>query len=185
MKSKRDAIVLLSGGIDSTACVAYYLKQNLRPIGLFISYGQAAAKRELKSAKQVAKYYGIKLEISNILLGYKFGSGEIKGRNAVFLLTALMKYSELTGVIALGIHAGSPYYDTTKKFVNDMRKVLASYTDGRIQLDVPFLKLTKPMIYQFCMDNNVPIKLTYSCEKSGKKPCGICNSCLDRKELKC
>jgi len=178
-----NVVILLSGGIDSSACVNYYLSQKLKPIGLFIDYGQAVAKRELNSAKQIARYYKIKLDTLRILLDRKFQDGEIKGRNALFLFSALTKYSDITGIIALGIHAGTSYYDTKGQFVVDMQKIITSYSDGQIKLDVPFLKWDKPMIYQYCIDNHVPIDLTYSCEKSGKKPCGLCNSCLDRGKL--
>ena len=178
-----DVIVLLSGGIDSSSCINYYLSQELKPIGLFIDYGQAVAKRELSSAKQVSRHYKIKLDMLKISLGRKFGDGEIKGRNALFLFAVLTKYTDFTGIVSLGIHAGVSYYDTTEKFIVDMQKIFTSYSDGKIKLDAPFLKWNKPMIYQYCIDNHVPIELTYSCEKSGKKPCGSCNSCLDRSKL--
>jgi len=183
MKKIYDVIILLSGGIDSTACINYYLSQKIKPLGLFINYGQAVAERELNSAEEVSRYYKIKLEKIKISLGRTFKDGEIEGRNALFLFAALTKYSDYAGIIALGIHTGVPYYDTGKRFFIDMQNIFTSYTDGRIKLDAPFLKWDKPMIYQYCLDNHVPIELTYSCEKNGKKPCGQCNSCLDRSKL--
>src|SRR4030042_215402 len=180
MKKAYGAIVLLSGGIDSSACVNYYLSQKIKPIGLFIDYGQAVAKKELNSANQISKHYKIKLDTLKILLDHKFQDGEIKGRNALFLISALTKYPNFMGIISLGIHAGASYYDTREQFIIDMQKIFTSYRDGQIKLDAPFLKWNKPMIYQYCIDNHVPINLTYSCEKSGRKPCGSCNSCLDR-----
>ena len=99
------------------------------------------------------------------------------------MLAALTKYSKFSGLISLGIHAGANYYDTTDRFVTDMQKLFVGYSDGRIKLDVPFLKWNKPMIYQYCTDNHVPIGLTYSCERNAKKPCGTCSSCLDREKL--
>ena len=38
MKKAHNTVVLLSGGIDSSACVNYYLSQKLKPKGLFIDY---------------------------------------------------------------------------------------------------------------------------------------------------
>lgn len=183
MVKKHNVIVLLSGGIDSTACINYYLSQKFKPLGLFIDYGQTVAKKEIESAKKVSKYYKIKLDILKISMDRKFKDGEVKGRNALLLFAALTKYSDFTGIISLGIHAGVSYYDTSEHFISDMQKIFANYSDGQIKLDAPFIKWDKPMIYQYCMDNHVPIELTYSCEKSGKKPCGQCNSCLDRSKL--
>lgn len=76
-----DVIVLLSGGIDSSSCINYYLSQELKPIGLFIDYGQAVAKRELSSAKQIARYQSLlqKLMIS--------------------LYLATLEISQLTGIV--------------------------------------------------------------------------------------
>jgi 7-cyano-7-deazaguanine synthase len=183
MAKKHNVIVLLSGGIDSTACINYYLTQNYKPLGLFIDYGQPVAQKEIESAKKVAEFYKIRLETLKVLLNCEFTNSEIKGRNALFLLTALTKYPNLTGILSLGIHAGVPYYDTSKQFISDMQKIFTSYSNGQIKLDAPFLKWNKPMIYQYCIDNHVPIELTYSCEKRGETPCGECNSCLDRREL--
>jgi len=180
MPKESNAIVLLSGGIDSSACVHYYLSQNFKVKGLFIDYGQVVAKREVISANQISRHYNIKLDTLKIILYQKFLAGEIKGRNALFLITALTKYPEYTGIISLGIHEGVAYYDTRKQFISDMQKIFSNYSNGRIKIDAPFLKWKKPMIYQYCIDNRVPTKLTYSCEKSGRKPCGLCNSCLDR-----
>ena len=57
MKSKYKAIVLLSGGIDSTTClakaVAIYGNNNV--LALSVHYGQKHEK-EIKSAKAVANY---------------------------------------------------------------------------------------------------------------------------------
>ena len=56
------AVVLLSGGIDSTTCVAMAVKdygaENVK--ALCLSYGQKH-KKELESARKVAKHYGIQL----------------------------------------------------------------------------------------------------------------------------
>ena len=113
----------------------------------------------------------------------RFGQGEIKGRNAFFIITALMKYSTFSGLVALGIHTGIPYYDTTAEFVSDMKTLLDKYSDGSVRIDAPFLYWQKPMIYEYCKKNRVPIKLSYSCELGKNPPCGKCRSCLDRKAL--
>ena len=49
-------LVLLSGGIDSSACVPYYLSQGVIVSGLFVEYGPAAAELERK-ARPVQKKY--------------------------------------------------------------------------------------------------------------------------------
>ena len=55
------ACVLLSGGIDSTACVAFYLQQGFQVRGLFVDYGQAANAHEASAVDAVAHHYAIPL----------------------------------------------------------------------------------------------------------------------------
>lgn len=182
-RERKNVMILLSGGIDSAACVDYYLREGFFPIAIFIDYGQAAMKKEYESAKRIAKYYNIKLDVVKANMSNRFGQGEIKGRNAFFILVALMKCPTFSGLISLGIHAGVPYYDSTVQFVSDMKTLLDGYTDGRVRIDAPFLDWGKPMIYEYCRKNDVPIRLTYSCERGESPPCGRCRSCLDRKAL--
>ncbi|MEE5991948.1 MAG: 7-cyano-7-deazaguanine synthase QueC [Oscillospiraceae bacterium] len=67
------ALVLASGGIDSTTCLALamerYGKENVT--ALSISYGQKHTK-EIESARKVAEYYGIplrELDLAEIFMG--------------------------------------------------------------------------------------------------------------------
>ena len=56
-----EVLVLLSGGIDSTACVNFYIEFGRPPRGVFVDYGQPAALNEIQAARAVAKYYSIPL----------------------------------------------------------------------------------------------------------------------------
>jgi 7-cyano-7-deazaguanine synthase len=184
MKNGRTiSMVLVSGGIDSTACIHYYLDQDFDVRGVFIDYAQAASDKELCSAKNIASYYKIKLNHIIIKTPQIFSEGEIIGRNAFLVIATLLSLPKFRGIIALGIHSGVPYYDCSELFVRDINRIYDGYTDGQVILDAPFLKWNKKMIYEYCKDNNVPIHLTYSCELGGDKPCGKCRSCLDRSAL--
>ncbi|MGN0696712.1 MAG: 7-cyano-7-deazaguanine synthase QueC [Oscillospiraceae bacterium] len=67
------ALVLVSGGVDSTTCLAMavseYGKDNV--VGLSVSYGQKHTK-ELDSAKNVAEYYGIELIETDLSPMFKY-----------------------------------------------------------------------------------------------------------------
>ena len=43
LNSARRALVLLSGGIDSTSCIVYYKEREFGLSALFVDYGQASA----------------------------------------------------------------------------------------------------------------------------------------------
>jgi 7-cyano-7-deazaguanine synthase len=180
---KTSCLVLFSGGMDSTACIQYYLNQGFHVEGIFIDYGQVARKKEFYSANNIASYYGIELEYHEFTTSQMFFQGEIKGRNAFLVFATLLSYPEFHGILSLGIHSGVTYYDCSEPFVKEMNRILDGYTGGQIILDTPFLKWDKKMIYIYCKDNNVPIHMTYSCENGGDEPCGTCRSCLDRRAL--
>jgi len=54
-------MVLLSGGVDSTACIGYYIKKKYQIYALFINYGQQDIEKESVAATAVADYYNIPL----------------------------------------------------------------------------------------------------------------------------
>jgi len=108
-KRKQTSIVLLSGGVDSAACINYYLDLDFEVNGLFLDYGQRAHNNERQSAEQIAAYYGIKLDQAPFSATKHYGPGEIRGRNAFLILAALLYYPRLKGIISIGIHSGTPY----------------------------------------------------------------------------
>ena len=173
-------IVLLSGGIDSTACVQYYLKNGFSTSAIFIDYEQLPVKMEESSAKKICSYYNINLNTIRVNGPEYCKKVEIKGRNAIFVLLALMFYPKHVGIISLGIHSGTPYYDCTENFSNDIKNILNGYSNGKIRFDAPFLKWNKKMIYDYCKLQKIPVELTYSCEIGINGPCGECPSCKDR-----
>ncbi|MFZ3134294.1 MAG: 7-cyano-7-deazaguanine synthase [Methanothrix sp.] len=175
-----DVLVLLSGGLDSTACTYYYINMGLKVKALFIAYGQRANKIEYRCANNIAKYFGIPLDCFRFEGKAEFLQGEIKGRNAFLALSALLANPEFKGLISMGIHSGTPYYDCSVAFIQEMNRILEGYTDGRVILAAPFLKWDKRMIYNYFKDNGLPFHLTYSCEDGTDFPCGKCPSCQDR-----
>ena len=182
-KKERPILILLSGGIDSTACVHYYLDQGFDIKGVFIDYGQKASKNEFYSANKIASHYGIALNCLTFTTFQMFTQGEIKGRNAFLVLGTLLASPNFRGIVALGIHSGLSYYDCSEQFVKKINEILNGYTDGQVSLDTPFISWNKKMIYKYCKDNDVPIHLTYSCENGSDEPCGMCRSCIDRRAL--
>lgn len=175
--------LLLSGGIDSTACLAFYLKQEFQVECFHISFGQPAFKHEQYAAERVARHYNAPLTILRWSGSTDFTVGEIIGRNAFFLLGALTEIGKNTGILATGIHAGTPYFDCSPSFLSSLQTVFDGYCDGRIRLAAPFIEWSKQQVFSFCESEKVPIGLTYSCEKGTHGPCGICLSCKDRRAL--
>lgn len=183
MKNMDNVLILFSGGIDSTACIHYFLDRGFSPHLLFVDYGQLSSKNEDLASKKISKYYKIpykKVEVKNKKL---HNSGYILGRNALLLTIGLFNFEFNKGLISIGIHRGTNYRDCTLLFINQMQAVFDEYTNGNIIITTPFINFIKPEIFAYCKQNEIPLDLTYSCEIGGEQPCDKCDSCKDLKKL--
>src|SRR5882724_154489 len=176
-------MVLSSGGMDSTACIALFARQGIPLAGLFVDYGQSAVDAERRAALAVADHYSLRLHQTRWSGGMPKGAGLIRGRNAFLLLAGLMEVGASSGTIAIGLHAGTPYYDCSSTFISAMQVIFDGYADGAVRVSAPFLSWTKRQFWDFCRYERVPIALTHSCEE-GPVPCGRCLSCLDIEALR-
>lgn len=72
---RQPTVLLLSGGLDSSANLAFACEYDHVVLALHIDYGQRAEASEWKSAKLLAEYYGVKLERLDLgWLGHLGGS---------------------------------------------------------------------------------------------------------------
>ncbi|MCM0605427.1 MAG: 7-cyano-7-deazaguanine synthase QueC [Xanthomonadaceae bacterium] len=70
-----DSIVLLSGGLDSTANLAMACDEGKKPLCLTIRYGQRAEHSEIRATRKLIEYYGATHEIIDLgWLGHMGGS---------------------------------------------------------------------------------------------------------------
>ena len=145
------AVVLLSGGLDSSTVLAMALEKGYEVIALTFNYGQRHG-RELESAKNVARHYGISEHVvMDLGLGSfvkssltdeseaipqgrtrsEIGSGipstYVPGRNLVFLSIA-SSLAESLGASAVFIAANSVdfsgYPDCTPEFIEAFQRTL-------------------------------------------------------------
>lgn len=176
-------VVLLSGGIDSSCCVAFYRQAGHEVTGVFVDYGQPVREPEERSATAIARHYAIPLHVIRLTRPSQISEGEIAGRNAFLVFAALLYQSLQSGLMALGIHAGSPYYDCSEHFIDHLNALLSGYSDGKVSVAAPFLEWSKKAVFDFCREAKVPVELTWSCEVGPLVPCGHCLSCEDRARL--
>ena len=175
--------LLLSGGIDSAACLAFYLKQGFSVECIHIGFGQPAFMYERVAAERVARHFSVPLKILRWSGTENFKEGAIVGRNAFLLMGALLEIDGNTGILATGIHAGTSYFDCSPGFLSSMQALVDGYCDGRVKLGAPFIEWTKQQIFAFCKFEGIPTDLTYSCERGTERPCMECLSCRDRSVL--
>jgi len=178
-------IVLLSGGVDSLACMHFFSKRGHSIKGIFVDYGQIASKHERVSAKQIAEIYNVELEELTVYFGSTFSDGEVFGRNALLMMLAMVASKRSYSAIACGVHAGTPYYDCSKVFLNRMTTIISEYSDGKIQLLAPLADWSKQEVYEYIKEEKLPFEVTYSCEAGVVPACGKCLSCKDREVFEC
>ena len=174
-----EILVLLSGGIDSAACLHFYHRLGRSTGCLFLNYGQPANVREEHPATAIARYYAVPLMVRRLTGCGPKTTGEIAGRNTFLVGTGLLERTPSVRGVALGIHAGTPYPDCSPRFVAAAQE-LATLQSVRVDILAPFLLWTKADVLTYCADEHVPVHLTYSCEAGDPSPCGRCSSCLDR-----
>jgi 7-cyano-7-deazaguanine synthase len=175
----------MSGGLDSLACAHFLNNHGVRVHGLFIDYGQAAAQREAAASAALANFLSIPLDRCTVSSECSFGAGELVGRNAMLIFSAVFLTRAESNLLALGVHAGTSYYDCSPAFFDVATRLVGEITDGKTSLIAPFLGWTKQDIFRYSRDAGLPIALSYSCENGTEPVCGRCASCLDREALKC
>jgi 7-cyano-7-deazaguanine synthase len=179
------ATVLFSGGIDSAACAHMLQGQNFDVEALFVDFGQAAARKEYDAACVLAQSIRAPLRRYTFSGNTSFGPGELVGRNAFLTFAALLVTGGKAGVIAFGLHAGTPYFDCSVEFLTSISKLVAEHTDGKVSVIAPFISWSKKDVFDYFQSARLSILHTYSCEAGTDPPCGACASCKDREALGC
>jgi len=172
--------LLFSGGVDSLCCAHFLLSRGFKVSALHVNYGQLAYKSEAKASRDLCDILGINIQEVSFLSKKTFGSGEVSSRNLFLLSVAMMCKGPNYSVVAIGIHDGTKYYDCSKSFFSDIRKIVNEMTDSKVELLAPFLDWEKSEIYKYALDNCLPVGVTYSCESGEQISCGECLSCQDR-----
>lgn len=207
------AIVLLSGGLDSSTVLAMARERGLDAVALTFDYDQKH-RREIESARKIAKHYGVEHIVLPLPLGKhlassltrasmavpsgremsEIGTGipntYVPSRNIIFL-TVASAIAESRGADSVFIAANSVdfsgYPDCTPEFIHRFQEMLDVGTragkEGKgIRVEAPLLRMSKAAIVKEAVRLKVPLELTWSCYKGGRKACGRCDSCLLRLE---
>lgn len=167
--------------MDSSTLLALAGVERTSVDALFVDYGQASCSAEEAAVSQISSDFGHALHVVRYR-GRSFGAGEIRGRNAFLLQTALLEFPWRSGTVMIGVHAGTGYRDCSPEFLELMVGLFEFHTGGAVSLAAPFLTWTKSEIYRLALDLGVPVDKTHSCE-AGNAACGRCRSCLDRQAL--
>jgi len=179
------AAILAGGGIDSTVCMHLMKAEGISFRALHIDFGQEAGGLEWRAVQTLAAHFDSPSSQIKVTGDLPVSSGEIRGRNGGLIHLALMHLRPQENLICIGIHAGTPFYDCSMKFLDRMSTLVAECTDSRVRLTAPLHKFNKPDVVSLAKSFDLPLHLTHSCQRAVHGGCGSCHSCLDRKALAC
>jgi len=198
------AVVILSGGMDSTTSLFIAKKEGFDIIPLHFNYGQRTQKRELKAFNDICDYLNLKnryvidlpffKQIGASALVNKSLEVPVDGikpgipityvpfRNGIFLsIATAIAEKENANAIYIGAveEDSSGYPDCTKGFIKSMEQSinLGTRPSTNITIKTPLINLKKENIVKKAIEYDVPLHLTWSCYQNEDKACGVCDSC--------
>jgi len=207
----KKVIVLFSGGLDSTTCLALAASRGYECYALSFSYGQKHSI-ELEAAKKIAasfkaqhlimdlpisQYQHSALTDQNIDIPHHTGSTQIPvtyvpARNTIFLAFALGWAETLNAKdIFIGVsHIDySGYPDCRPEFIQAFQRMANLATkmgveEGNITIHAPLINLSKAETIKMGLELGIDYRITISCYQADNqgKACGYCDSCTLRKQ---
>jgi 7-cyano-7-deazaguanine synthase len=203
----KKAVVLYSGGLDSTTCLAIAKDEGFDPYAISFSYGQRHSV-ELELAKQNARPVGA---LDHLIVAFdmrqiggsaltsnirvpKEGVGSdipatyVPARNTIFLSFAL-GWAEVLGAydIYIGVNAldYSGYPDCRSEYISSFQTMANLATkaavtgQGKFTIHTPLISLSKADIIKKGLALGVDYARTHSCYDPSPEgiACGLCDSC--------
>ena len=199
------AIVLLSGGLDSTTCLAYAINKGYNVHALSFDYGQKH-NIELEQAKIIAKHYDTASHsiVSLDSLGKMGGSSltdpnmevpdakdssgipstYVPARNTIFLSIALgLAEIKKASTIIIGVSAVdySGYPDCRPEFIAAFQALACVATkvgvdDQAPRIETPLIKLSKAQTIELGLSLGVDYSMTISCYRANNNK-EACGQC--------
>ena len=203
----KKAVVLYSGGLDSTTCMAIARDQGFAAYALSFAYGQRHTV-ELEKAREYAALIGARehmvIDVNLRQMGGsaltsdievpKDGVGDevipvtyVPARNTIFLSFAL-GWAEVLGAsdIFIGVNAldYSGYPDCRPEFIEAFQQLANLATKAGVEgqpyrIQAPLINLSKAQIIQTGLALGVDYRFTHSCYDPTAEglSCGRCDSC--------
>lgn len=208
----KKAVILFSGGLDSTTCLAYAKHHGFDCYALSFNYGQRH-NAELNAAKKLAAHFNAPHKTFNLEVNQFGGSAltdaninvpdyneknthipvtYVPARNTIFLSVALAWAEVLNAKdIFIGVsHVDySGYPDCRPEYIKafqDLANLATKFgvEEGGIKIHTPIIHLSKAKTIKMGRDLGVDYEMTVSCYKANEQghACGKCDSCSLRKK---
>src|SRR5262245_14955475 len=121
--------LLLGGGIDSASLIPFYRTRGAALNAVHFDYGQPSATAERRAVRAICRRYRVPLTTHKLGVSLACECGEYRGRNALLLMAAAGS-EPVPSSVAIGIHAGAPYYGCSPAFLRDINRLFDGYFGG-------------------------------------------------------
>ncbi len=201
----KKALVLFSGGQDSTTCLYWALKQFDHVEALSFNYEQRH-KIELEIAHEIIQKTSVKHHILPINTFHSLGGSSltddipvkndlesnnlpntfVPGRNIIFLtFAAAMAYQKNISHLVIGVNQTdySGYPDCRQETMESIEKTILLGMEYNINIHTPLMLKSKADIWKLSYDLGcfqIVRDLSHSCYNGVKGGCGKCNACTLR-----
>lgn len=201
----KDSVIILSGGMDSVTL----LHDHAADIALAVTfdYGANHAEQEMACARLHCQQLGIRhLVIPLQFMHQYFRSSLLEGAEAIpeghyaeenmkstvvpfrngIMLSIACGLAESHGLrrVMIANHGGdhAVYPDCREGFIQAMSRAMQEGTYEGILIHAPYTLLTKGGIALRGKALGLDYSTTWSCYKGGRRHCGKCGTCVERKE---
>jgi 7-cyano-7-deazaguanine synthase len=193
------AVVLVSGGLDSTTVCYLLTRAGIEIQPIFFDYGQHCARIEWAKVNELLPKQVLppeRLDISDIFVGSAsrmimeadLWSDRVSDddlylpyRTMLFFAAAAARSQTLK---ILDVYSGflnsnhAKEIDCSTSFMNGLEEL--SRGVGAVRFHAPFREKTKADVVRLALELGVPIGRTFSCQASSAFPCGACPNCVER-----
>lgn len=208
---KANAIVIISGGMDSSVLAHYVIDSGYHPRLITFNYGQRHGLREIECAAWQAATLNVPHSVIDLTTIQPLLKGSaltdpsvdvpeghyeqdnmkatvVPNRNAIMLSIA---YGAAVGngaeVVFAAMHAGDHeiYPDCRQEFIAALNSALIlgnTWADPIPHLESPFVNFSKADIATIGHKLGVSFAHTWSCYVGGEMHCGACGTCTERIE---
>lgn len=210
MRKGERAVAIVSGGMDSVTLAYLMASEGLFLHLLSFDYGQRHRK-ELEYAELCAERLDTEFDVVDIsgvgrllkgsaltdnipvphghYAALNMATTVVPNRNAILLSIAYgVAVAEGARIVATGVHAGDHfvYPDCRPRFIEAFdemqREAVEGFGDESLRLYAPFVEKTKAEIVEVGARLGVPYADTWSCYEGGETHCGLCGTCVERRE---
>lgn len=194
------ALLLCSGGLDSTTLAYWLHERDVRLVPIFLDYGQHCVEKEWETLRKVLPTEGVlapeRIDVSGVFRGSRsrlivepdLWSERVADEDLYIPYRTLLFFSigaasaQTRGLV--DVYSGfinsnhAKELDCSAAFLNSLDALAENV--GPVRFHMPFRDWSKSQVVAEAMRLGVWIGATYSCQLFSDTACGACPNCVER-----